>query len=84
MARDPMKAFKQPYDELLVDPRWPTVAKGYEFRIEALRAASRVVAGIYAGQDLQDKSFVDFLGNGMASTRELAEQFARWLEDGKR
>ena len=78
MARDPMKAFKQPYDEILVDPRtppWPTVAKGYEFRIEALRAASRIVAGMMAA----DAALTE--GGG---TVKLAEQFARWLEDGKR
>lgn len=50
-----------------------------ENRIEALRAASRVVAGIYArGGDLEVPL------QARVVTLDLAEQFARWIEKGER
>ena len=63
-------------------PPWPTIAPGYEFREEALRAASRIVAGMYAGNlapTVDDEHASP--GDG---TIVMAEEFARWLEDGKR
>lgn len=44
------------------------------FRIEALRAASRVVAGRY-----EYKTYPETLHD---TTLTLAKQFARWLEEG--
>lgn len=54
-----------------------------ENRIEALRAASWIVAGMYA----EDQDFVDNDGNitpAEDATLQVAEQFAKWLETGKR
>ena len=66
-------------------PPWTTAEDIYkqEIRIEALRAASRIVAGTYAGKSWP----MDGVGkekNAAFAALELAEQFARWLEDGKR
>ena len=57
---------------------WPTVAPGYEFREEALRAASRIVAA-RAGVKVDGVMAADNV-----ATIVLAEQFARWLETGER
>ncbi len=63
---------------------WPTVADGYEHRIEALRAASRIVAGIKASGG-NPKNIVTRVDMPSAkATIDIAEQFARWLEDGER
>ncbi len=49
-------------------------------RIEALRAASRVVAGTIANPNHRASSL-----DGLArDTTNIAEQFARWLETGER
>lgn len=46
------------------------------YRIEALRAASRIVAGSYASDEIyKDDS---------KAVLDLAEQFVRWLEKGER
>ena len=58
-------------------PPWPTVTGGYELRIEALRAASRVVATAEGREHISIKARTDF-------TVGMAEQFARWLETGER
>ena len=84
-APDPMAAFREPYD----DVPWPT-GKDFlpaKYRIEALRAASRIVAGIFAndaGAVARGHPMLDKCQNLTAATFEIAEQFARWLEDGKR
>ena len=51
----------------------------HENRIEALRAASRIVAG--SNLMIDDPDMLDPLANG---TMMLAEQFAKWLETGER
>ena len=73
--------------EVAGKPPWPTAADELlwsreEYRIEVLRAASRIAAGIFAGgQNLE----VDGKSVGAApATIDLAEQFARWLEKGER
>lgn len=59
-------------------PDYGALLKSEVYRIEALRAASRVVAGAYAGQS--QVSLIGIADNVMP----LAEQFARWLEgDGQ-
>ena len=61
---------------------WDRRDRDRENRIEALRAASRIVAGIAAGGQLPK------LHGEKADTKEfslsLAEQFAEWLETGER
>ncbi len=56
---------------------YPIPAPGHEYRIEALRAASRIVAGVHAGGNRAEMKSND-------AVMGLAEQFARWLEDGER
>ena len=53
--------------------------KRIDLRIEALRAASRVVAGLYAGELHKAAA-----GGEVTVTLAVAEQFARWLETGER
>ena len=52
------------------------------FRIEALRAASRIVAGKYAGRG--EIYAAGMPTDGANGTMIIAEQFARWLETGER
>ena len=47
--------------------------------IEALRAASRVVAGMFNGNFQKTVA-----GGEVTVTLSIAEQFAKWLEDGER
>ena len=54
----------------------PTVASGYGYRTEALRAASRMTAPIATNEHMAIWNAGDVL--------EVAEQFARWLETGER
>lgn len=49
-----------------------------ELRIEALRVASGIVAGISARSDAEPSFRLD------KATINLAEQFARWLESGEK
>jgi hypothetical protein len=60
--------------------RWkPLDTAAQNIRIEALRAASRVVVSL-PNPELNE----DMKHNWAAEiTRELAEQFARWIEKGK-
>ncbi|MEE9611188.1 MAG: hypothetical protein V3W19_08045 [Desulfatiglandales bacterium] len=53
-----------------------------QFRIEALRAASRIVAGFCAAGGKPTRSGAE-ISNEDYST-DLAEQFAHWLETGER
>ncbi len=79
-----------PDDDLSIQPGkavpWPTAdALGVrdwqrENRIEALRAASRIVAGMLSSPDVEVTSRTD-LDEGILLS---AETYARWLEDGKR
>ena len=51
------------------------------YRIEALRAASRIVAGALAGGNPPSSDMEQATEN---TTVRLAEQFAKWLEKGER
>ena len=53
-------------------------------RIEALRAASRVVGGAYSGGKSVVAGENDEQSSAGGVTISLAEQFARWLETGDR
>lgn len=53
-----------------------------QLRIEALRAASRVVAGIYAGDDDVVENHSKTKMSAEKATVQIAEQFACWLENG--
>ena len=61
---------------------WADATGDNQNRIEALRAASRIVAGVAAGGQSP------MLHGEAADTKEfslsLAEQFAKWLETGER
>ena len=54
-----------------------------ENRIEALRAASRIVAGIYSNEKVI-KDNTPGAENVDDVTLAIAEQFAKWLETGER
>lgn len=56
-----------------------TVYNQAYYRIEALRAASRVVAGV--NPTISKPGHHKII---LADTIDLAEQFARWLETGER
>ncbi len=65
------------------DERALTHPDSQQIRIEALRAASRVVAGVQAaGNDLTDKDGKP--AKAHTSTLFMVEQFARWIERGER
>lgn len=51
------------------------VLEDQQLRIEALRAASRIVAGEKSNAQGGGRTPADIIG--------LAEQFAKWLEDGE-
>lgn len=62
-------------------PDYGALLKSEVYRIEALRAASRVVAA----RSPRDKYPVDGISKSdLGDTIWLAEQFARWLETGER
>lgn len=64
---------------------WMDSERQRENRIEALRAASRIVAGLYAGRGLFSQVSKE-LAEGPRSaehTIATAEIYARWLEAGK-
>ena len=54
-------------------------ARRYECRIEALRAASRVVAGLLQSGVLSEADAKTLASD--PSTTIMAEQFAKWLEE---
>ena len=54
------------------------------YHIEALRAASRIVAGHNDGVSLTFESGQKVVRDVDGATLRLAEQFARWLEKGER
>ena len=62
------------------EPDWNRAERRQD-RIEALRAASRVVAGMYAdGKDILANN--NSKTTAEAATIQIAEQFAKWLETG--
>ena len=77
---------KTPEECLDVDLQKEVPVEMNFYRIEALRAASRVVAGIYASDGAEttlDAATGQPVG-AVASTLALAEKFAKWLETGER
>ena len=68
----PYRIFDKPVTKIR-DPRDEAI------RIEALRAASRVMAGMYAGNFGKTMA-----GGEVTVTLGIAEQFAKWLEAGER
>ena len=76
-----------PDDKLAVE-RQETVPPEMNFyRIEALRAASRVVAGALAGGEgitLHFGECAQLVRDADGATVKLAEYLARWLETGER
>ena len=65
------------------EPNW-TAERARNNRIEALRAASRIVAGMYAGQTWPQDEETGKEVPAHKSALSLAKQFARWLETGER
>ena len=75
----------------IAPPPWPTAEDVYkrEIRIEALRAASRIVAGAFSSNKsvFNRMDFLDDDGKKITSCEWVllaAEQFARWLATGER
>jgi hypothetical protein len=68
-------------DEILPEDiaRFNAHAK-FQFRIEALRAASRIKAALISNPNVE----LDNESVFRVSTIKLAEQFAKWLETGER
>ena len=71
--------------EALQEAEWVARRKAI-YRIEALRAASGIVAGIYSSVGIFNRPTKEFetLGGTANGTLQLAEQFAKWLETGER
>ena len=75
------------------DPRGPPSIESYPAiapsmperrRTEALRAASRIVAGSLMNEDLAPPKALEDQKTAADATLHVAEQFDRWLETGER
>ena len=71
----------KPKSEMMTIRSGPARLDKRQRRIEALRAASRIIAGVVNGE----KDLTSLKGGLIPdSTIEIAEQFAKWLETGEK